>query len=38
MAEREKRLHFYKTDNCGKLDRWQELTELMWSAKRSFKG
>src|SRR5438445_9932077 len=25
------------TDNCGKLDRWQKLTELMWSAKRSFK-
>src|SRR2546426_9633665 len=31
------REHFSRTDNCGKLDRWQKLTELMWSAKRSFK-
>src|SRR6266571_1143569 len=30
-------LHFPRTDNCGKLDRWQRLTELMCSAKRSFK-
>src|SRR3989475_6985504 len=31
------REHFPRTDNCGKLDRWQRLTELMCSAKRSFK-
>src|SRR5438309_578697 len=31
------REHCSGTDNCGKLDRWQKLTELMWSAKRSFK-
>src|SRR2546423_14041741 len=31
------REHFSRTDNCGKLDRWQKLTELMCSAKRSFK-
>src|SRR6266581_8464437 len=31
------REHFSRTDNCGKLERWQRLTELMCSAKRSFK-
>src|SRR2546427_3571739 len=31
------RKHFYKIANCGKLDRWQKLTERTWSAKRSFK-
>src|SRR5438445_11752815 len=33
----ELREHFSRTDDCGKLERWQRLTELMCSAKRSFK-
>src|SRR3979409_549922 len=38
------RVHYLKSEgtfrpgrNCGKLDKWQRLTELMCSARRSFK-